>query len=169
MWNDRELPLAYFITFRTYGTWLHGDTRGSTSRHRNRYKSKHLPGTPEWIATNKERMNRKPLILDKSRRDCVEAAIKDTCIKRGWELYAANARTNHVHSVANTGIAKPSIALNAFKANATRSLREAGLYTSNETPWADKGSERWLWTRAEVSRAVDYVLYSQGDDFLDFG
>ena len=168
MWNDRELPVAYFITFRTYGTWLHGDPRGSTSRHRNRYKSKHLPGTPEWIATNTERMNRKPLILNETQRDCIETAIKDTCNKRAWELYAANARTNHVHSVANIGVVKPSIALNAFKANATRSLREAGLYSSDETPWADKGSERWLWTRAEVNRAVDYVLYGQGDDFLDF-
>ncbi len=168
MWNDRELPLAYFITFRTYGTWLHGDPRGSTSRHRNRYKSKYLPSTPEWIATNKERMNRSPLILDKAQRDCIEAAIRDTCTRRGWELYAANARMNHVHSVANIGVVKPSIALNAFKANGTRSLREAGLYTSDETPWADKGSERWLRTRVEVNRAVDYVLYSQGDDFLNF-
>jgi hypothetical protein len=23
-------PTAYFITFHTYGTWLHGDERGST-------------------------------------------------------------------------------------------------------------------------------------------
>jgi REP element-mobilizing transposase RayT len=168
MWNDRELPLAYFITFRTYGTWLHGDPRGSTSRHRNRYKSTHLPDTPEWIATNMDRMKRDALTLCKAQRDCVEAAVKDTCTKRGWDLYVINARTNHVHSVANIGMVKSSLALNAFKANATRSLREAGLYTSEETPWADKGSQRWLWTGAEVNRAVDYVLYSQGDDFLHF-
>jgi hypothetical protein len=24
-----KYPLAYFITFTTYGTWLHGDPRGS--------------------------------------------------------------------------------------------------------------------------------------------
>jgi REP element-mobilizing transposase RayT len=166
MWNDRELPIAYFITFRTYGTWLHGDPRGSTSRHRNRYKSHHLPDTPEWLAVNKARMKREPLILTEAHRECVQQAIKETCLKRGWDLYAANARTNHVHSVASIGMANPSIALNAFKANATRALREAGLYSSDMTPWADKGSERWLWTRAQVDRAVDYVLYSQGDDFL---
>ena len=167
MWNDRELPIAYFITFRTYGTWLHGDPRGSTSRHRNRYKSKHLPDTPEWLETNRGRMKREPLTLNKAQRECVEAAIKETCEKRGWDLYAKNARTNHVHSVANIGIAKPSVALNAFKANATRAMRDAGLYVGPETPWADKGSERWLWTRGEVNRAIDYVLYGQGDDFLD--
>src|SRR6266566_1829504 len=26
MWNDTDTPLACFISFRTYGTWLHGDT-----------------------------------------------------------------------------------------------------------------------------------------------
>ena len=30
-------PIAYFITFRTYGTWLHGDERGSTDRDHNAY------------------------------------------------------------------------------------------------------------------------------------
>jgi len=23
MWNDTDTPLAYFISFRTHGTWLH--------------------------------------------------------------------------------------------------------------------------------------------------
>jgi len=56
--------------------------------------------------------------------------------------------------------------LNAFKANATRALREAGLYLSDATPWGDKGSKRSLWTRIDVDRAIDYVMYGQGDDFL---
>ncbi|MGH9933202.1 MAG: hypothetical protein ACREA9_28800 [Pyrinomonadaceae bacterium] len=28
VWNDTETPLAYFISFRSYGTWLHGDKPG---------------------------------------------------------------------------------------------------------------------------------------------
>jgi hypothetical protein len=35
MWNNTNLPLAYLITFRCYGTWLHGDERGSVDRFRN--------------------------------------------------------------------------------------------------------------------------------------
>ena len=38
MWNDTDTPLAYFISFRTYGTWLHGDERGSIDRFHNRYR-----------------------------------------------------------------------------------------------------------------------------------
>jgi len=37
MWNDTDAPLAYMITFRTYGSWLHGDERGSIDRHHNRF------------------------------------------------------------------------------------------------------------------------------------
>src|SRR5437868_339150 len=33
-------PLAYFLTFRCYGTWLHGDGRGSVDALHN------VPGTP---------------------------------------------------------------------------------------------------------------------------
>jgi hypothetical protein len=32
MWNDTDLPLGYLITFRCYGSWLHGDKRGSIDR-----------------------------------------------------------------------------------------------------------------------------------------
>ena len=39
MWNDTEVPLAYFISFRTASTWLHGDKRGSIDRFHNRYGS----------------------------------------------------------------------------------------------------------------------------------
>ena len=28
----KDAPLAYFISFRTFGTWLHGDRRGSVDR-----------------------------------------------------------------------------------------------------------------------------------------
>ena len=29
--EDERIPLGYLITFRTYGTWLHGDKRGSVN------------------------------------------------------------------------------------------------------------------------------------------
>ena len=35
--DDNEFPLAYFISFRTYGTWLHGDERFSVDRKQNKY------------------------------------------------------------------------------------------------------------------------------------
>jgi hypothetical protein len=35
IYEENTFPLAYLITLRTFGTWLHGDERGSVSRKRN--------------------------------------------------------------------------------------------------------------------------------------
>jgi len=42
MWNDTDIPLGYLISLRCYGTWPHGDRRGSIDRFHNRYKSPYL-------------------------------------------------------------------------------------------------------------------------------
>jgi len=41
--TDEHTPIAFFITFRTYGTWLHGDERGSVDRCHNHYGTPRLP------------------------------------------------------------------------------------------------------------------------------
>ena len=94
--------------------------------------------------------------------------IKETCRIRKWDLLAVNVRTNHVHTVVSVGTKKPEIALNAFKANATRKMREGGCWISKLSPWADKGSTRYLWNEQSVARAIEYVLFGQGDELPDF-
>ena len=113
-------------------------------------------------------MKREPVKLNAHRRECVIRAITETCEKRGWRLFAFNVRTNHAHTVAAIGWKKPSIALNAFKANSTRIMREAGCWQLDRSPWADKGSERWLWTEKHIYDAVNYVLNGQGGDLPMF-
>ena len=168
MWNDTDTPLADLVTFRTYGTWLHGDPRGSVNRFRNTFGTRRLPPEESWIDKNTQRLKREVVILDARQRKSVEKAIRETCVKRGWILLAVNVRTNHVHIVVSIGEGKASSALNAFKANATRTMRQAGCWDSASTPWVDKGSQRYLWTKRGVERAVDYVLYGQGSDLPDF-
>jgi REP element-mobilizing transposase RayT len=168
MWNDTDIPLAFLITFRSHGTWLHGDYRGSVSRFRNQYKSRVLPPEKKWLEINIKRMSGDPVILDATQRNCVETAARETCRIRKWFLHAINVRTNHVHLVVAIGDKKPQLALNAFKANATRTMRTAGCWTSGVSPWADKGSTRYLWNERSVARAIDYVLYGQGDELPDF-
>ena len=82
-------------------------------------------------------------------------------------LYAINVRTNHVHTVV-TANRKAELVLNGFKANATRELRQSGLWTETFSPWARKGSKKKLWNEQSVAKAIDYVLYGQGDDLPDF-
>ena len=73
-----------------------------------------------------------------------------------------NVRTNHIHAVI-TAQCKPEKVLAALKANATRKLREAACWKSNDSPWADGGSRRYLWTDQDVVNAIAYVEYDQGE------
>src|SRR6059058_6029906 len=99
MWNDTDLPLAYLITFRCYGTWLHGDERGSIDRLHNRYKSPYISPNERRRQYNVGKLKGEPVILDAARREAVEAAVRETCDSRNWLLRALNVRTNHVHVV----------------------------------------------------------------------
>lgn len=168
MWNDTDFPLAYLISFRCYGTWLHGDERGSTDRFHRNYKSPHIAANERWRQYNRRTLKSEPVTLGAAQRQSVETAITETCSIRGWKLHATNVRTNHVHVVLSIGQAKASRALNALKANATRKLREDGNWKSARSPWADKGSQRYLWNERSVALAIDYVINGQGGDPPDF-
>jgi hypothetical protein len=76
---------------------------------------------------------------------------------RKSSLLARNVRNNHIHVVV-TAYKKPELVLNALKANATRQLRQEGLWRHTFSPWAFKGSKRRLWNEKSVQRAIDYVL-----------
>src|SRR2546423_1330276 len=94
MWNDTDVPLGYLITFRSYGTWLHGDPRGSVNRFRNRYESARLPPEKKWFKTNTERLKGEVVILSAAQRRCVEAAVRETCEIRKWDLHALRLTTS---------------------------------------------------------------------------
>ena len=160
--------MGFLITFRTRGTWLHGDPRGSTSRHHNIYATPKLKHEPRWLATNTSRSKAEPLVLSPRLRACVRRAIIETCSFRGWQLYALNIRTNHVHVVVWAPGKKPEPVLNAFKANATRVMRERGQWSHEFSPWSDKGSNKYLWTLASRATAVNYVRDHQGGELPEF-
>jgi REP element-mobilizing transposase RayT len=168
MWNNTDIPLAYLITFRCYGTWLHGDERGSIDRFHNQYQTPYLPANNELEDFNRKTLKHKPQLLDAIRRSSVESAVREVCVHRNWILRAINVRTNHVHTVVSIGEKSPSNALNSFKSYATRKMRENNCWEFEHSPWSDKGSKRWLWNEQSIEIAVDYVKNGQGDDLPKF-
>ena len=166
-WNETDEPIAYLITFRTYGTWLAGDERGSIDKYHNKF------GVPRAVTSrirekrHCERLKSPPLLLNAVARKLVESAIRGVCDFRGWSLIAISVRTNHVHVVVS-GPAKSSKMLNDFKAYSTRRMREHGKWKFDHSPWVDKGSRRNLWTEAHVGRARNYVLSGQGGPLPEF-
>jgi hypothetical protein len=79
-----------------------------------------------------------------------------------------NVRTSHVHAVICIGSKRPKDALIALKANATRQLREDGIWQHEHSPWAEKGSKRNLWNEKSIWEACNYVENGQGDELPDF-
>jgi len=156
--DDNEFPLAYLITFRTYGTWLHGDERGSMDRNNNVYGSPKITPNKRFKESDRKQQKHPPVKLDARQRPVVEKAVREVCHHRGYFLQAINARTNHVHTVVS--------AARAFKAYANRKLRRAKLLSPEVKPWTRHGSTPYLWKERHVLKAIDYVLHGQGDQLF---
>ena len=160
--NNPGVPLGYLITFRTYGTWLHGDPRGSVDRFHNTYGTSKLPPSPLRQQYERRLMKADPVRLDAPRRAAVQRSLGETCTKRKWKLWVSSVRTNHVHSVVTAPCSSLTV-LSGLKARATRAMREGGWWNSKRTPWADRGSRKKLWTEKDLMDAIIYVEYEQGE------
>ncbi len=154
-------PLAYMITFRTYGTWLHGDARGSIDRRNNVFGAPLIRTNRRWQTYERHVLVQAPVTLDADRRHAVRAAINEICLIRDWRLHALNVRTNHVHTVVSARI-HPDQLLIALKANATKTMRSRGCWSSERGPWSAGGSTRYVWTEHGLDCAIVYVRDRQG-------
>jgi len=167
--DHNEFPLAYLITVRCYGTWLHGDVRLSVDRHGlNIYGRQRRSANVQLENVMVENMTDQPMLLTDSQRRVVKDAIEEVCRHRGYDLRAVNVLTNHFHAVVSARL-KPEPIAEAFKSYSTRKLRGEGLIGKEIRPWARGRSRRYLWKPKHLARAIDYVLYGQGDlpDFDD--
>lgn len=108
-----------------------------------------------------------PRNLAWKQRQSVDHAICQVCTHRQWLVHVLNVRTNHVHAVISIGQTKPERALNAFKAYATRQMREDGNWREPYGPWEDKGSKRYLWNERSLAFAIDYVINGKGEQSGD--
>ena len=168
IYEENSYPIAYLLTFRTFGTWWHGDDRGSVRRNgNNRYGGQKI--TPSVPLKNEMRNLQQgaSMIFDADQRDCVENAIKQVCEFRKYVLRAVNVRTNHAHVVVSASL-KPEKIVNDFKAYATRCLRAEGRCAPDEKVWSRGSSTHYLWKPRHVDGAVDYVKYCQEDIPFEF-
>jgi REP element-mobilizing transposase RayT len=154
------VPEGYLLTFRTYGSWLHGDPRGSQSRARSTYGTPVLPPNAAWQRAERARMTGPTLHLGVADRQIVERTVAEVCRHRRWRLYAVSARTEHVHVVL-TAPGRPERILEALKAWCTRRLREAARAEREAVIWSRHGSTRYLWDHKSLEEAAAYVRYGQ--------
>ncbi|MCC7145428.1 MAG: class I tRNA ligase family protein [Phycisphaeraceae bacterium] len=158
----KEADKCYLLTFTTYGSWLHGDVRGSVDREHALPGTLVLSGDPDREQKEFESLKHSPVTLDAPQRRQVQDAIVEVCRHRDWSLLAAHVRTNHVHVVLSADAA-PEKVMSDFKSYATRHLREAGLAVEEERIWTRHGSTRYLNDDASIIAAYKYVVDQQGE------
>lgn len=160
----RNAPVAYFFTWTCYGTWLHGDERGSVDRDHASFGTCFLPGDPNRRELDEGRLFGRAALLDVAGREVVSRTIRQHARAREWDLHAQNVRTNHVHVVVSCGDIPPEKALAELKAWTTRRLREAGVVGPDVRVWTHHGSTRYLWDELSLANAIEYVRERQGVD-----
>ena len=156
--NDTD---TYFITWTTYGTWLPGDARGWRHRHQG-----HQPPEPALEQWSRQQMKGEVVLLTDQDRQTVEAACREHCQIRGWELLTVRAQTNHVHVVV-TADETPKKVRDQLKANATRRLREQVAPLVVEKTWTKGGDCEILYTEKEIEAVVTYVSEAQDRKYRD--
>ena len=122
-----------------------------------------LPPNPGLESYARRKMRQaKYLLSSRESRVLVRDAIVNVCEFRGWVLYALHVRTSHVHGIVDAATS-PSRILNDWKAYATRSLGDPG-----RNHWTHGGSTRRILTPEGLTRAMHYVLYSQGEQLQTY-
>jgi REP element-mobilizing transposase RayT len=153
---------AYFITFTTYGTWLHGRHTGSVDRKHNIPGTPFLPADPAREIEMRARMRQEPYLLDEPRRAVTLRTLLEVAQHRSWVLHAAHVRSNHVHILVSASDS-PEKVMKDFKAWMSRRLREAFNEPADRDRWTQHGSTRWLNSGAEFDAAWHYIVHGQGE------
>jgi len=77
--NDDHTPPGYLITFRAYGTWLHGDERGSVDQHHRRYDTPILPPSARRKQIEKSLLKQPSVELSRRQIAIINSSIRETC------------------------------------------------------------------------------------------
>jgi REP element-mobilizing transposase RayT len=165
--NESHIDAAgYFLTFRTYGTWLHGDARGSVDRDHNQFGTPYFPPDARRELAARSRLRHSDYVLCQRGRRIVDRSTREVCRYRGWELHACNVRTNHVHLVLSAP-ETPERVMNSLKSWSTRGLIADGLVHAGTKVWARHGSTVYLWKDDDIAAACQYVTELQDDGRCD--
>jgi len=129
--DDNDYPLAYLITFRCYGTWLHGNRRGSMDRKHNVYSSPKIPANRSFENSDRQQLKHPVITLNVRQRAVVTKAVRAVCEHRRYVLRCINVRTNHAHTVV-TAMCKTGTSAGGFQVlfNESTSQRRGDWHVS---------------------------------------
>src|SRR5207244_284149 len=94
-----HFPLAYHITWGTYGTRLHGDERGTVDRSMNQHGEPIVGKDDGWQRMERSLLKFPPRVLTIEQRLFVEEIVPSICLRGDWKHLATAAAPDHVHNV----------------------------------------------------------------------
>ncbi len=155
-------PLAYFITWTVYGTFLQGDERGW-----RKWGKGYQPTQPRLAEWRRDRLKHSIELLSDPERELVDKEVYRLSEYRGWKCWATMARTNHVHVVVTANDRKGSVVRDQCKANATRVLRGHSTRFVGRPVWSELGDWQCINTEEELEIVIAYVMDAQDRKHLD--
>ncbi len=161
MSND-TFPSAYFITFTTYGSWVHADARGSVSRDQNKYGTPRIKPNAQIAERMRNKLRDDQFLLDDARRKIVLNSIIKACEYYQWRLYAAHVRSNHVHILLRA-LEKSKTVTTKIKSFATRFLKKYHPDIPDQKFWTRGKSARCIWNPDFLGLTMKYIIEQQGE------
>ena len=152
---NRE-PLAYFITWTVYGTFLQGDERWWRKKKKGTQSPQ--PRLEEW---HRDRLRHEIILLSAGHRETVKSEIENHCEFRQWHLWISNPRTNHVHVVVTAPGFAGDVVRDQLKANCTRGLREQDQRFVDRPVWTVRGDWQCVNTDEDLEQAIRYAGEAQ--------
>jgi len=155
--SNREIEMYLFLTFTTYGTWLHGDPRGSYVVEENH--SVYIAENPALLKCRENNLSQPPVVLSETEREIVFNSIVNTCRICKYELFAINVRGCHIHLIIRTDKQGRKV-MQKLKMYASKDLKLAGFVYDKY--WTRHGNIVELHKYENMISKACYVLFEQG-------
>jgi REP element-mobilizing transposase RayT len=163
-------PVALFLTWTTYGTWLPGDARGHVSNSRNPAggfrRKQNRPGTPYAAGDAYTRQRAQSLQkwatvwLTESNAVIVANSLVRISLEHEWIILRASIMPNHLHAVLTGCPMKGATVRRILKGNAQADLSAA--VGESRRWWTAGGSDRVRHGERSIQATVQYVANQPG-------
>ncbi len=141
-------PIAYMMTWTTYGSWLQGDERGYVKDGRIFEANKSLN------QANKFLMKYPEVNLSLLQRNIIEDALRKEAFTLGQEIYAMSIGVNHIHLAVSFSDIYPEAAMSHYKNASRLEIQRAGFVGKL---WTRGFSKRYCFDEQQLNAIIDYV------------
>lgn len=149
-------PLAYHITVGTYGTRLHGDSRGTVDRSMNHHREPIIGRDEVWRREEESLLAFAPVILTVPQRGVIEAILPEICVKGGWQYHIAAVQPDHMHVLLSSPQEGKAVR-RLLKRWVSQAISEKWPLEPGRLWWAECGSIKWIWTRDYFDNVFEYI------------